>query len=130
MPDTLEGGCFCGEVKYKITGEAVLQLMCFCRDCLSTTGTDGYAGLMVRSEDFQLIQGHPARHERTSRKGRTVTRHFCGTCGSNLYGVTSFGLTSVAAGSLDEPDRFQPTKKVFTQDAPVWARLPEELEEM
>ncbi len=130
MSGNFEGGCFCGEVRYKITGEAVLQLMCFCRDCLSITGTDGYAGLMVKSEDFHLVQGKPKTHDKTSKQGRTVTRHFCGTCGSNLWGVTSFELTSVPAGSLDDPNKFHPSKKVFTHGAPDWARIPEGLEEM
>jgi hypothetical protein len=29
-----EGGCFCAAVRYEITGKPVLQIMCFCRDCL------------------------------------------------------------------------------------------------
>ncbi|MFK8034748.1 MAG: GFA family protein [Hyphomicrobiales bacterium] len=126
----LEGGCFCGEVRYKISGDAVLQLLCFCSDCLSLSGTDGYAGYMVKSEEFHLLEGTPSTFQKTSKEGRIVTKYFCGTCGSNLWGVTSFGLTSVAVGSLDDPNQFHPNKKVFTQNAPNWARIPDELEEM
>lgn len=130
MASELCGGCFCGEVRYKITGEPVLQLLCFCKDCLSITGTDGYAGMMVQDTDFHLLQGIPSVHAKTSKEGRTVKRHFCGVCGSNLYGQTEFGLISVAAGTLDDPELFKPEKKVFVADAPHWARIPEELEEM
>ncbi|WP_300074476.1 GFA family protein [uncultured Ruegeria sp.] len=130
MAQSLEGGCFCGEVRYRITGVAVLQLMCFCRDCLSMTGTDGYAGYMIKSEDLQLLKGKPRTFEKTSKEGRIVIKNFCGTCGSSLCGQTSFGLTSIAAGSLDDPDQFKPTKKVFVKDAPNWARIPHHLEEM
>jgi hypothetical protein len=130
MSDVLEGGCFCGAVRYRITGEAQLQLMCFCRDCLATTGTDGWAGYMVKSDDLELVSGTPRVHERISKEGRAVQRNFCADCGTNLYGVTTFGLTSVAAGTLDDPDRYRPTKKVFVHDAPAWARIPDDLEEM
>ncbi|NOD37146.1 MULTISPECIES: GFA family protein [unclassified Ruegeria] len=130
MAQSLEGGCFCGEVRYRITGEAVLQLMCFCRDCLSMTGTDGYAGYMIKSENLQLLKGKPRTFEKTSKEGRPVIKHFCGTCGSGLWGVTAFGLTSIAAGTLDEPNNFSPSKKVFAKDAPNWARVPHHLEDM
>lgn len=79
MAQSMEGGCFCGEVRYRITGEAVLQLMCFCRDCLSMTGTDGYAGYMIKSEDLQLLKGNPRFFEKTSKEGRIVIKNFCGT---------------------------------------------------
>lgn len=130
MEKALTGGCFCREVRYKITGDAVLQLLCFCRDCLSITGTDGYAGYMVKDSDFQLVSGKPTIHTKSSKEGRQVHRHFCGVCGSNLWGVTDFGLVSISAGSLDDPSTFRPTKKVFASDAPHWARIPSELSDM
>ena len=130
MSENIEGGCFCGHVRYKISGKAVLQLMCFCKDCLSTTGTDGYAGFMVKSGDFHLVQGKPSTYDRTSKEGRNVKSYFCGICGSNLWGETTFGLNSVAAGTLDDPNRFHPTKKAFAHDAPKWARIPENLDDL
>ncbi|KLN61878.1 hypothetical protein WH96_06275 [Kiloniella spongiae] len=130
MTEIIEGGCFCKEIRYKITGPAVLQLLCFCQDCLAISGTDGYAGYMVKETDFQLTSGTPTVHTKTSKENRKVHRHFCGTCGSNLWGQTEFGLISVAAGSLDAPNLFKPTKKVFTSQAPIWARIPDHLEKM
>ncbi len=130
MEKAVTGGCFCGEVRYEVTGDAVIQLLCFCKDCLSITGTDGYAGYMVKDSDFRLVSGEPTVHTKSSKEGRQVHRHFCGVCGSNLWGVTEFGLVSIAAGSLDDPSIFTPTKKVFTSDAPHWARIPSELNDM
>jgi hypothetical protein len=130
MSEEIEGGCFCGEIRYRISGDPVFQLFCFCKDCRAISGTDGYAGYMVNESDFKLIQGVPVKHEKISRDKRTVVRHFCGTCGSNLWGKTEFGLISVAAGTLDNPSLFKPTKKVFVEDAPDWGRVPDHLESM
>jgi hypothetical protein len=130
MTRKVEGGCFCGDIRYRISGEPEIQLYCFCKDCRSTTGTDGYAGYMVNDCDFTLTRGAPRTHDKLSAKGRTVKRHFCGHCGSNLWGQTEFGLVSVAAGTLDDPTLFSPTKMTFVHDAPGWARVPDELEEM
>ncbi len=130
MTKELLGGCFCGKVRYTITGEPVLQLFCYCKDCRSITGTDGWAGYLVKDSDFRVLEGTPTIHEKTSKEGRVVKQSFCGICGSNLWGQTEFGLVSVAAGTLDDPNAFKPTKSVFVADAPHWARIPEELEEM
>ena len=130
MSIMIKGGCFCGEIRYQISAAPIFELFCYCKDCLAITGTDGYAGFMVNEPDFKLTKGSPFTHDKLSTQGRTVKRHFCGTCGSNLWGQTEFGLISVAAGSLDDPSLFKPTKKVFTHDAPSWARIPEWLEDM
>ena len=130
MSKPKQGGCFCGAVRYEIIGQSEVELFCFCTDCQKITGTDGYAGYMVKTNDFRLISGEPVVHEKTSKEGRIVKRHFCGKCGSNLWGVTEFGLTSVSAGTLDDSSVFAPTKKVFVHDAPSWARVPSDLEEL
>lgn len=118
------GGCFCGAVRYELSGKAELQLFCFCADCRKLGGTDGYAGYMVLDENFAHTQGDPTQHKKVSSEGRAVTRHFCSACGSLVWGATELGLTSVAAGTLDDPDLFQPTMNVFEEQAPSWARIP------
>lgn len=130
MSQQLFGGCFCGSIRYRIEGDPVLQLLCYCKDCLSTTGTSGYAGHMVKVSDFFVIEGEPKSHTRNSEADRKVIRHFCGECGTNLFGVTEFGLVSVAAGTLDDPNVFMPTKKVFVSEAPHWASIRDDLEQM
>ena len=55
------GGCFCGAVRYELSGKAELQLFCFCADCRKLGGTDGYAGYMVLDENFTHTQGNPTQ---------------------------------------------------------------------
>ena len=130
MSKYTEGGCFCGEVRYSISEDAQLQLFCFCEDCRRRSGTDGYAGYMVANEAFSVSKGVPTVFEKVSKKGRMVKQNFCPNCGTNLWGETELGLVSVSAGTLDNPNKFKPTKKVFLDQAPSWARIPSELEEM
>ena len=130
MTEMIHGGCFCGDIRYVITEPAKLQLFCFCADCRQRSGTDGYAGYMVSNETFAVSQGEPSVFRKTSSSGRTVEQNFCGRCGTNLWGQTELGMVSVSAGTLDDPELFQPTKKVFLDQAPSWARVPGELEEM
>jgi hypothetical protein len=118
----------CRAIRYRVTGPPVLSLLCYCRDCLSTSGTDGYAGMMVNESDFEQLSGETATHTRSAESGRVVERHFCPTCGSNLWGATQLGLVSVAAGTLDDPNVFQPTRAAFLSHAPAWARVPDGIE--
>ena len=124
----MDGGCCCGNIRYRASGEPVFSVICFCRDCLSAFGCDGYPGMMVRNENFQVLKGTPSTFSRSASSGRTVERNFCSDCGTNLWGQTELGMVSIVAGSLDDPSVFKPTKAVFTSQAPTWARIPTELE--
>jgi len=119
------GECFCGDIRFRISGEPVFQLYCFCKNCHLITGTDGYySGFLVKEADFHLIGGTPATHEVLSKDGRTINRHYCRKCGSNLWAQTDLGLLSVSPSTFNDPDVFLHTKKVYVDEAPDWARAP------
>jgi len=130
MSENILGGCFCGEIRYRISEKAQFQLYCFCEDCRKRLGTDGYAGYMVKEDAFFLVKGEPKVFDKESKSGRTVEQNFCGRCGTNLWGRTELGLVSVSAGTLDDPEEFCPTKKTFSDQAPSWGRVPTGLEEI
>ena len=121
------GECYCGDIRFRISGEPVIQLYCFCEDCHSITGMDGYySGYMVKESNFHLVRGTPATQEVLSKDGQTINHHYCRKCGSNLWAQTDLGLLSVSPSTFDDPGVFHPTKKVFVHDAPDWARAPNE----
>ena len=123
----ITGGCVCGAVRYRVDAEPQLNVLCFCRDCLSSFGCDGYPGMMVANQNFTVVQGETACYSRSANSGRQVTRHFCATCGTNVWGETELDMVSVVAGTLDDPSIFVPEKAVFTEQAPSWARIPKQL---
>lgn len=84
--------------------------------------------MMVQNDDFSIVSGSPTSYVRNSDSGRKVIRKFCAECGTNVWGQTELGLVSVVAGTLDNPELFAPTKAVFTDQAPSWARIPDHLE--
>ena len=126
----IQGGCLCGAVRYSIVREPVFQLYCYCTDCRRVSGTDGYAAYVVQRSDLTLDQGEPTSFSVTAKSGRTNTRNFCGKCGSRLWADLELGLASVAGGSLDDPEVFQPTMVHCENDAPSWGRVPQKLESL
>ena len=128
MKDVQTGVCRCGATRYEITGSPVTQLMCFCSDCRAFTGSDAFAAYIVKQVDFSPTEGSPKFYATVARSGRAVKRYFCDTCGSSLWAQLEIGLVSVAGGSLDDVELFQPVRTNLADEAPAWARIPDSLE--
>lgn len=125
MTHPISGGCHCGEVRYRINAEAVMQQFCFCSDCTKIGGTDGYAGYIIATADLEVLKGTTKAYTLTSDRGNLIHRHFCGTCGTRLWATVDGygGAVSVAAASFDDPALFKPVRNILTQNAPPWARI-------
>ena len=76
------------------------------------------------------VAGEPRRYDTRSDSGNTVTRRFCGTCGSPLYSTNSGvpGLAFVRASSLDDPTLFRPTYVIWASSAASWDLIDPALE--
>jgi hypothetical protein len=68
------------------------------------------------------LVGAPAAFSLTSEGGNTVTRLFCGTCGSPLFGKNTGmpGFMTVSLGTLDAPDTLKPQVAIFSRTRRQW----------
>src|SRR5215217_8602722 len=78
--DPREGGCFCGRVRYRVTGEPVGSAVCHCVSCRRTSGAQSVAWLTFPHRKFSFVQGEPADY----RSSDEVSRTFCQSCGTSL----------------------------------------------
>jgi hypothetical protein len=88
MPFVLpsEGGCQCGEIRYRLTGEPIWLAVCHCNDCKMQSGGVFGMSLRMHEADVKLITGEPKRWTRPSDSGgRPKICYFCGTCGIRLW---------------------------------------------
>ena len=51
------GGCLCGAVRYKVTGEPVRVANCHCNDCRKVTGASFTTNVFVKEEDLVIESG-------------------------------------------------------------------------
>ncbi|ANK90981.1 MULTISPECIES: GFA family protein [Rhizobium] len=104
MTETYTGGCQCGAIRFRVSGELKDSSICHCRMCQKAFGAY-YAPLVsVRGADFEWTRG--AR--KTFRSSNFVLRGFCGDCGTPLTYEAPDGM-AIAAGAFDDPSQLPPT---------------------
>lgn len=118
---TLDGGCLCGSVRYRLEGAPIWTAFCHCGSCRRATGApvSAYVGYDRKAVAWTL--GRPKFVATSSG----VRRGFCADCGSPLTyeGERWPNEIHIHIGSLDHPERVEPTGHAFASERPPWLRL-------
>ena len=117
---TVMGGCLCGRVRFKCSGEIVHSLVCHCRMCQRASGSS-FAGIMFfPSSAVEMTAGET----RTYGSSSSGIRHFCAHCGSSLFFQrVSSDLHGILIGALDDPGIFKPTMHICLSAKQEWLDL-------
>ena len=127
--EKVTGGCLCGDVRYESTAEAMLQCLCYCRDCQTVSGAAGYAVYGVPIDSIVITQGQPAEYSVEADSGRINSRWFCPNCGTRMWAkLEELGMASINGLTLDDPEHFNPSTIHYPESAPDWCRLNDSLE--
>jgi hypothetical protein len=130
------GGCVCGSIRFKATGEPLRVTLCHCTWCQRRTGT-AFGTEVVFEEAQVAISGSEVgryRH-RSDESGRWLDIEFCRRCGANL-GFTleaAPGLRTLPAGAFDDPSWIRPEditfRHVFLRSRRSWSDLSPRVEQ-
>lgn len=120
---TIEGGCQCGAIRYRIEGDLMGSGVCHCRQCQYSTGGGPNSVALAPKAGFTITKGEPKRYERKGSSGHDVAQVFCGECGSPLWSEAAFPFYPVKAGSLDDPAILEPAIHLWTSEAQPWHRI-------
>lgn len=100
---TITGKCYCGEIRYAVSGDPVFRGECLCRACQYISGGGPNFFVMFAADDFAYTVGTPKQFTR-SDLAEPRTRDFCPTCGTHLVTRQPGGKTLVVkVGTLDDP---------------------------
>ena len=124
----LEGGCYCGKVRYVAEGEPIMKGQCHCRECQYISGGAPNMFLLMPVAGFRYSQGAPKTFARTDL-ARPVTREFCAECGTHIV-TRPAGLPAVVVkvGTLDDPSLFgTPKLAIYTIDKQAFHHIPDGL---
>jgi hypothetical protein len=122
----MEGGCYCGAVRYRAEGAPILKAQCHCRACQHITGGAPNYFMLMPLAGFSWTKGTPRTFTRPD-KADAVTRAFCETCGTHLT-TSRPGLDAVILkiGTLDEPAVYGgPMIAIFTEEEQAFHLVPQ-----
>jgi hypothetical protein len=125
----VEGGCYCGGVRYKAEGDLILKAECFCRECQYITGGGNLLIMAMPTAGFELTKGAVKDFTRSDIE-RAVTRQFCPDCGTHLFTrAPGFEVAVIIkVGSMDDPSLFGKADSAnFVCDAQPYHRLPDDM---
>lgn len=119
--EKLAGGCACGAIRYSSTAESGFSFLCQCTHCQQASGGGHSAAFILQQEAFAYT-GDMSWYDRKSDSGNTISRGFCGACGSPVVNKNSghSHIVFVSAATLDNPDEFKPEKVFFREHGREW----------
>jgi hypothetical protein len=121
-----EGGCACGEVRYRLTAEPLFVHCCHCLNCQRQTGSAFVVNVLIEADRVEVLAGEPQPVD-VPRGGSKKQRIFrCPTCQIALFSrYTRASILFVRAGTLDDPSSVEPDVHIYTRSKLPWVELPE-----
>lgn len=129
--EKLNGGCYCGAVRYQISSAPLSAAHCHCRSCQLAFGGAFVTWARVAAADFEVTRGAI----RTIEKSPGIIRGFCGDCGTSLtYDAKSevegqdwSAEAWFSAATLDDPSIVKPKAHVYVSHRQPWIKLCDDL---
>jgi hypothetical protein len=123
----LEGGCYCGAVRYVAEGEPLMKAQCHCRECQYITGGAPNMFMAMPLDGFKYTKGAPKQFTR-SDLATPVTREFCAECGTHMATRPRRPVMVIKVGTLDDPTQYgSPKMAIYTCDKQAFHHVPEGL---
>ena len=126
MTDVREGGCACGQVRYRLTSAPLFVNCCHCSSCQRQTGSAFVINLLIESDRVKLLAGSPVPIEVPRDDGSFQRIYRCPACQVAVWSLYSRPQVSfVRAGTLDVPASVSPDAHIFVRSKLPWVSLPE-----
>ncbi len=123
----LEGGCYCGAVRYRAKGDSLFKGQCHCRECQYISGGHPNVVMAMPESGFAYVKGSAKQYRRRDLE-QPVTREFCPECGTHLLTRAPAvpGAVLLKVGTFDDPGIFGgPQMVIFTIDKQSFHHLPD-----
>ncbi len=122
----IEGGCYCGGLRYVAEGDPMMKAQCHCRECQYISGGSPNVIVAMPLDGFAYTKGTPKQFTRSDLE-RPVTREFCPECGTHiLTRAKGFPAVILKVGTFDDPKLFGgPEMAIFTIDKQPFHSIPD-----
>lgn len=116
----MQGQCFCGAVRYRLTPPTDFAGHCHCQSCRSATGAPMVSWTSVPNDQFELLEGHEKL--RIYPSSAQVIWEFCSRCGTTLFyhSTEESDRTYVTVASLRDPLDRDLESHLSVEEKPTW----------
>ena len=123
---TFEGGCLCGQVRYRAEADPEDTGHCHCSSCRKATGAAFSTFIWVTADKLTWMGEEPKAY----RSSDVARRGFCPTCGTTIYFQYDEERSKgwdIHVGSLDDPGAVIPRSHVWYPGHVKWLTLIDDL---
>lgn len=115
------GGCFCGAIRFSVSGEVKSCCFCHCTSCRRAAGGAYVPWVTFDKALFKITNGNPERHSSSP----DATRSHCRQCGTSLtyeHAKRSADV-DIALVTFDDPAGVAPTCHIWVDDKLPWVDI-------
>lgn len=112
------GECFCGALRYALTGPIEPAMRCHCSRCRKAFSGAGSAMSRVRDGQFRWLMGTDGLTVYAGEHGYGIG--FCATCGSTLVGTKGGAVMGVTLGTLNGDPPVEVERHIFVGSKASW----------
>ena len=124
---TADGGCTCGEIRYRMNLKPIYVHCCHCSWCQRQSGSAFAVNAMIETSAVKFLTGTPETLKIPSPSGKGQTFKRCPTCRIALYSHyagAGEALAFIRVGTLDTPNLCPPDIHIFTSSKQPWVQIP------
>lgn len=120
MSEAYEGGCLCGQVRWRATGDPANVRACHCGLCQAATGAPFFARAVFLADKIERT-GETTRWPSSPR----VDRLSCARCGTPMFAEPKDppARLAVSVATLDSKDVIAPTCHIWVSRKLAWLSI-------
>lgn len=131
--ERFEGGCACGEIRYRMESRPMYVHCCHCYWCQRESGSAFALNAIIEADRVTLLTGKPEKVLIPSNSGKGQIFWRCSSCKIALwsnYAGAGDKIHFLRVGTLDQPERVPPDIHIYVNSKQPWVILPEGLPAM
>ncbi|MFO1256707.1 MAG: GFA family protein [Sphingomonadaceae bacterium] len=126
----IEGGCRCGEVRYRLQVEAMPPVYCcHCQVCQTWSGSAFTQQAVIGENQIVVTKGAVGIYQNVTASGADSIQRLCETCHTRLWNTNSArpGIAVVRAGTLDDAEYLVPRAHIWTKRKQPWIAIADDI---
>lgn len=119
----ITGECFCGRVRYQMTGDLRDARSCHCSRCRKAFSAQASAYALVDHREFTWLSGEHLLTSYAAKHGFGL--QFCSQCGSTLCGTYNGNVHGLTLGCINGNPDITLSRHIYVGSKANWEVIPE-----